>query len=382
MASPLVRRAAEAMLRASGRRHLARISRLAPEQCQRRILYGLLHQAQTTRFGLEHDFRRIRGVADYRRLVPLTTRAELWRDYCQPVFPHLAGATWPAENNLSCGHRSALRTALALIAEARPRRRLLSGAWLFLSDVGPSSRTEGAFLAERLPALLRPYTVASTGIEAEHFAHLPITGLIGPVERLHSLFEQIKQIRGKHSVRDVWPELAVILYTRRPDAVEPAPLRAEVGDDVLFLELIGRSEGSIAIEDPKWGLSRLLFDHGVYFEFVPPDRIGEPRCPRYDIGEIERGIPYELALTSPAGLWACRVGRTVCLERHDPPLVRFIEPALLHPLAASGRRLARRTDLVLPTPPLPAPYPQNAGTPATPPENSSHTPWSILADRG
>jgi hypothetical protein len=361
-------------------------------------LFGLLHQAQATRFGIEHDFHRIRTVADYRRLVPLCTRAELWRDYWQPVYPHLAGATWPADNHrpgslsannptltmraISACHRSALRTALALAADFRPRVRLLSGAWLFLSDEGPSNRTEHTALGERLPALIRPYTVASAEIEAERFAHLPIAGLIGPAERLLLLVEKIKQFRGKRSVRDIWPQLSAILYTRRPLAAPAAQLRAEAGEDVLLLEMIGRSEGPIAIADPRFGLSRLLFDLGVYFEFVPLDQAGEPRCPRYGIDEIDLRVPYELALTSPAGLWSCRLGRTVCFESLDPPLLQFVEPAIPQPAVAGTQRRARRTDLVLPTSPLPASHPQNAGNPAAPPENSSHSPWSILADRG
>ena len=66
----LVRRAAEAVFRAVSRRHLAQFDRLAPARCQARILLGLLHQAQTTRFGRDHDFRRIRTLDDFRR-VPL-----------------------------------------------------------------------------------------------------------------------------------------------------------------------------------------------------------------------------------------------------------------------------------------------------------------------
>jgi hypothetical protein len=155
-----------------------------------------------------------------------------------------------------------------------------------------------------------------------------------------------------------------------------------VGDDVQILEIVGRSEGPIAVEDPRFDSPRLLFDHGVYFEFVPVAQVGEPRCPRYGIEEIELGVSYELAVTSPAGLWACRVGRTVCLQRRDPPLVRFLDKPIPSSTAITEKRPARRTDLVMSTAPLPEPHPQRDGTPAAPPENSFHTPWSALADRG
>jgi hypothetical protein len=389
--SSLVRQTAEAVLTAAARRHLARLDRFAPTRCQRRILLGLVHRALATRFGRDHDFRRIRTIDDYRRLVPLYTRAELWREYWQPVYPHLAGATWPeTPADVQAAHRSALGTALALATHARPRARLLSGALLFLTDEGPSSRTEHAVLAERLPILIRPYSVSSVESEAERFADLPVTALIGPTERLRLLLEEIKQVRGKRCVRDVWPRLAVILHTRRPAEGPAAWLRAEAGDDVLLLEMAGRAEGPIAVEDPRLGLFRLLFDHGVYFEFVPPAQADDPHCPRLGIDEIELGIPYELALTSPAGLWACRIGRIVCLERRDPPLLRFVETAIRKPTSADIRAKVKEQggkmnqevlDSSLILHPSEELHPQSAGTPATLPEKSFHSPWSILADR-
>ncbi len=367
---------------AAGRRHLARLAQLMPARCQRRILLGLVHQALTTRFGIDHDFRRIRTVDDYRRLVPLYNRAELWRDYWQPAYPHLAGATWPGTSAaVHTAHRSALGTALALVANVQPRIHLLSGTLLFLTDEGPSYRTERAVLTQRLPVLIRPYTVSSAEIDAERFAYLPVTALVGPVERLLLLLEEVKQVRGKRCVRDVWPQLSAILYTQRPSDGPVSWLRTETGDDVLLLEMVGRAEGPIAVEDPNHGLLRLLFDHGVYFEFVPPSQADDPRSPRFGIDEIHLGVPYELALTSPAGLWACRVGRAVCLERRDPPLLRFVETAIRKPTAADIQRSTWRTEQILSTHPLTEFHPQSAGTPAAPPERSFHNPWSILADR-
>lgn len=389
--SSLVRRTAEAVLTASCRRHLARLDRLAPGRCQRRILLGLVHQALATRFGIDHDFRRIRTINDYRRLVPLCSRAELWRDYWQPVYPHLTGATWPGTPaDVQVAQRTALGTAFALTSHVRPRARLLSGALLFLTEEGPSSRTEHAHLAERLPILIRPYTVSRIEIEVERFADLPVTGLIGPAERLLLLLEKIKQVRGKRCVRDVWPRLSAILHTRRPSDGPAARLRTEAGDDVLLLEMVGRAEGPIAVEDPRLGLFRLLFDHGVYFEFVQPAQTNDPHCPRFGIDEIELGVPYELALTSPAGLWACRTGRTVCIERRDPPLLRFLSTAIRKPTAADTRVRMQEEggkmnqdvfDSSLILHPSEELHPQSAGTPAVLPEKSSRSPWSILADR-
>jgi hypothetical protein len=224
-------------------------------------------------------------------------------------------------------------------------------------------------LPGRLLPLVRPYARLAGDTPAEYWAKRPITCLAGPVERLLPLLENVKQMRGKDCLRDVWPDLAVILYTRRLTNAPVERLRAEA-EGVLLLETMGRAEGPIAVEDPRYGLSRLLHDHGVYFEFVPPGQAGELRCPRYGIEEMEVGVPYELAVTSPAGLWACRMGRTVCLERRDPPLVRFLDPQPAKPVD---------TRITLP---LQAAHPPIDGSLAAPPENSFHSPWSAPADRG
>jgi hypothetical protein len=398
--SSLVRRTAEALFRTASHRHLARFDRLAPARCQSRILLGLLHQARTTRFGSEHDFRRIRTAADFRRLVPLRTRADLWRQYWQPDYPHLAGATWFGEKDkatkdnaspavsLSClhaAHRHALRTALAFVVDAQPRTRLLSGGLLFPGEEGPSSITDRNNLPERLPALLRPFARMGADTSAERCAHLPVTCLAGSLERLLPLLENVKQVRGKTCVSDVWPGLTAILYTRRSAAVSVDRLRAEA-KGVLLLEMAGRAEGPIAVEDPRHGRMRLLYDHGVYFEFVPPDRVGEPRCPRYGIDEVEMGIPYELVLTSPAGLWACRIGRTVCLESRDPPLLRFLDTAEIVNRESwivdreDNRFTIHDSRFTVHDSPSQL-HPQIADNPAAPPESSFHSPWSVRADR-
>src|SRR5262245_41937289 len=93
--SGVARRLLNALLVGGARRRVVELDHVAPARAQRRILLGLVHQASKTRFGRDHDFHRIRTVEDYRRLVPLRTPAELWRDYWQPAFPQLGGTTWP-----------------------------------------------------------------------------------------------------------------------------------------------------------------------------------------------------------------------------------------------------------------------------------------------
>ena len=379
----VARHATESLLRARSRRLLMRLDQTDAARAQLRTLLGLLDQARTTSFGVAHDFRRIRTAADYRRLVPLTTRTRLWRDAWDPALPHLAGATWPALPSaaLRAANAAALRTALALALHARPQARLLAGRIVWLDDdialspepAHPTPRARDAFGAACLPWELRPHVTADIDPAA------PVACLGGSAARLLKLFEQVRCATGRERVADVWPTLAVVFYSRRLTDPDAAALRAELGDGVLLLEVGALREGVFAVEDPRYGLPRLLPDHGLYFEFVPAADAGRPDPPRFGIGEVECGVPYEIALTSPAGVWACRVGVSVQFERRDPFLVRFVSTLAPAPTLSE---VVMRGDEPRPAVTGPASHRRTAGTPAAPPESFAHNPWSVPVDRG
>lgn len=124
-------------------------------------------------------------------------------------------------------------------------------------------------------------------------------------------------------------------------------------------------ENLVALNDPRYGQLRLLTDHGMFFEFVPCDHRTSQGPPRYTIGEIQRGVSYQIALTAP-GLWANLSDVVVCFDKLKPPLVSRVPPA---------PELARH-------PAIQAPHRPVAGIPAAPPETIVHSPWSIPADPG
>src|SRR5207245_5616378 len=123
---------------------------------------------------------------------------------------------------------------------------------------------------------------------------------------------------------------AAVLYARAAADPERCRLESEIASPgIQCLEMYFRPEGAIAIEDPRHGRLRLLPDHGVYFEFVPVDQVGKPRTERYSAAEVKLGVPYALALSSPAGVWACLVGSIVRFEQQHPPLLHLVETRTL-----------------------------------------------------
>ena len=355
--------------------------------------------------------------------VPLRTPGQLWREYWQPAFPNLAGATWPGpipylaissarqsgpfpyipvSPALWVAQQTAAMTALAFVMHARPHARLCSGRLFFLGSgsmltpLGVPGQAESmeAIAVRQLPAVVQPYAIAPQGLmsgteESDHDRYLaelaersiamPVTCVAGTIDRLTRFFHHARRVTGRERLLDVWPNLAAVLYAGGPGQ---GRLISEIGNKaVLALEMFLRPEGAIGLEDPRHGSLRLLPDHGVYFEFVPIDQIDKPRAPRYSAAEVKIGVPYALAVSSAAGVWACLVGSVVQFERRDPPLLRLLDmPAIFdrsRPLLATP---------VKPTP-APRPFPTQVphqriiGMPAAPPRKLFRTFSSTLADR-
>jgi hypothetical protein len=79
----------------------------------------------------------------------------------------------------------------------------------------------------------------------------------------------------------------------------------------------------VGTEDPRYGLLRLIPDHGLFFEFVPVDELDQDLPARHTVADLVPGVQYAVVLTTCAGLWSYVLGDTVCFAQRHPPLFRF-----------------------------------------------------------
>jgi hypothetical protein len=350
----------DALLRRQARRHLVDLDHQDTGRCQARILRGLVHRAQSTPFGRDHDFRRIRSPDDFRRLVPLCRSDDTQRN------GQLTEAGMPPA--VASGHYQAAIAALAFVGASRPPARPLLGGLQFMPT---TQRASQAALA-RMPLLRR-------------FLHdRRPTVAVGPVHELVQWFAENQRGIGADGVVAPRSELAVVIYSRRPNDPDRADLINALGmsPGPLLLEACWRAEGAIAVEDPRHNLLRLLTDHGVYFEFVPVEEVDQPEPVRHTADKIEPGVAYRVAMTSAAGVWASLTDITVRFERRDPPLLQRLE---VQPAAPVGGEHAHRDQRLIPSPPHPfmaqPPHPRNGDSLARRPGSFGRSPWSARADR-
>jgi GH3 auxin-responsive promoter len=162
--SKLSRRAADALFGCYARHRVGRVDGLAVGDVQAKTLHWLVRHAQNTRFGREHDFGRIRTVAEYQERVPLRDYEAFWQHFWEPAFPNLSGVTWPGPIPylaLSSGttsgatkyipvspamlasNRKAALTSLSWFRAAFPNKALFAGRMFFLGGSTDLKRVRG-----------------------------------------------------------------------------------------------------------------------------------------------------------------------------------------------------------------------------------------------
>lgn len=364
-AIPPIRAAVNTAFQAYSRRRTKRLAGADPVKIQQATLFRLLRAARNTRFGRDHCFGLIGSVSHFQLTVPLRTYEDLWREYLRDQYPIFENLTWPGRVPflaLTSGttqgatkyipvtkamQRSNVRASKTLIAHhmtARPKSRLFHGKLFFLggsTDLecpggGVRQGDLSAIAAMQINEFLRPYTFPPLDLAlesdwdrkltllAERSLKEPITLVGGVPSWLLMLFDRLKDLSGKDTLAEIWPQLELVVH----GGVKFDPYRSAfeqvLGDPSIRLqETYPCSEGFVAFGDPKTDLLRLVFDHGLFYEFVPVDELESPNPTRHWLGTAEVGVNYAIVLSTCAGMWAHVVGDTVRFESLDPPLLTF-----------------------------------------------------------
>ncbi len=363
--STIVRRVADAGLTRYAFMRVRELDRLDLVRTQRRELMRIVSRARDTKFGRDHRFAEIQCVADYQRRVPLRTYEQLWKDYLALAYPRLQGVTWPefipyyalssgttsgatkyipVTRQMVASNKKAALTNLAYFLHQHPQAPIFRGRIFFLGgSTDLKENLDGSLYgdlsgisAREVPDPLLPYfypppEVALLGewekkvqLLAEHSAKMPITAISGVPSWLLTLFDHLKQVTGKNHIADIWPTLQLVIHGGAMFEPYRRVFRDVIGnDEVVFQDTYPSSEGYVAVEDLRYCMLRLIPDHGIFFEFVPAEELGQDRPRRHTVADLDVGVNYAVVLTTCAGLYSYIIGDTVRFERRDPPLLHF-----------------------------------------------------------
>jgi GH3 auxin-responsive promoter len=371
------------LLRVYARRRCAGLAVLDACQAQEGELLRLVRHAAATRFGRDHGFEAIRGVADFQRQVPLRRYEDFWRDYWQAAFPRLIDVSWPGvipyfalssgtttgetkhipvSPAMNASNRRAALDLLVFHVAARPASRILAGKNFMLGgstdlvELAPGIRTGdlSGIAANEVPFWARPRYFPSRRdallvnweAKIDRLARLSldedIRSIGGTPSWLLLFFAKLAELRPDlpRHLASYYPNLQLLIH----GAVNFAPYEQQfrellAGSRAELREVYAASEGFIAAADCGSGEGlRLMVDNGLFYEFVPLGEIDAARPSRHWLAGIEPGVNYAVVLSSCAGLWAYVLGDTVKFVTRDPPRL-LITGRLSYTLSAFGEHL-------------------------------------------
>lgn len=334
-------------------------------------LLRILSGARSSEFGRIHNFDRIRSYEQFRNAVPVSDydsvepairrmmRGEpnVLVDGTVTYFANSSGTSHLGrpkylpitETQIQQQKGSASDAVLRYLAHSRDRdtlRGFLLGLFppLEMNRQGAAViTTNPALMFSRLPfaarmislprspALTEPDYGRKLEILAREYFDYDVRMLMGTTCWFSLLFDKLFQEarrRGRRlqSVREVWPHLKLLIGGGVAAAPYLPVIERCMGDRAFTLvDTYNATEGGIfAVSDHSEHPGLLLIpDRGVFFEFVPADRLDTPEEARIPIWEAEPERTYAVLVTTPSGLYSYSVGDLVRFRSTRPLRLEF-----------------------------------------------------------
>lgn len=333
-----------------------------PEETQENVLNGLLARASDTEWGNKYKFSSIACLREYQNRVPIQTYEDLI-PFVERVRKGEKDVLWPGEvrwfakssgttstkskfipitreSLVDCHYRGAKDT-LAIYTKNYNDTKIYNGKGLILGGSHSIDNFSNYSLIGDLSAILienAPFWVDMIRIpdkkialledfeeKLDHLTRLTVNENVTSISGVPSwylvLIKQILNYTGKTDMHQVWPNLEVFFH----GGINFTPYREQFktfikGDRMNYMESYNASEGFFGLQDdPATGDMLLMLDLGVFYEFIPSDKIGSDNPPVYSIGEVSKGVSYAMVISTNGGLWRYMIGDTIkftCLRPH------------------------------------------------------------------
>lgn len=323
---------------------------------QEKLLLSLIHTAQKTLFGREHDFENIRSVkdfqervtiADYEGLKPYIERMKkgqaniLWTgvpEYFAKTSGTTSGSKYiPISSEGMPFQVKGAQSALFHYIARKGNADFVNGKMIFLQGspeleeiFGIKTGRLSGIVAHHIPDYLQKNRLPSWRTNMMEDWEAKVDKIVEETEKenmtlisgippwLIMYFEKLTEKHGR-KIRQLFPNLQLIVT----GGVNYEPYRAKMeellGGPTDIVQTFPASEGFFAFQDDytKEGLL-LLTDHGIFYEFIPLESYGKPGAKRLTLKEVELHKDYALILTTNSGLWAYSIGDVVRFISKNP----------------------------------------------------------------
>ena len=325
-----------------------------PVQAQNSIFKRLLSAGESTQYGKEYEFARIKSTEDYGKKVPLTDYRQL-KPY---ILRMMAGeknvlwntpVTWFAKSSgttagkskfipvsvecLQQCHYRGLKDVTLTYIRNYPDSKLLSGKSLTLggsnelheSRSGTRFGDLSAVMIQNTPFYVEPVRVPSRKIAlipdfeekvnaiAEQAVKKNVVGFAGTPAWNLVLMKKVLERSGKNDLSEVWPNLEVFFHggvSFKPYVEQYK--RLIPSSEMRYMETYNASEGFFALQDNPLSDDLLLMpDVGIFYEFMPVSEQGKAFPETKTMGEAETDVNYAMIISTNAGLWRYLIGDTI-----------------------------------------------------------------------
>ena len=339
-----------------------------PDGCQEKVFSHLLTKAKDTEFGRKYGFGDDISVSTYKQRVPVSSYEDIY-PFIERAIKGEANIFWPgkvewfskssgttndkskfipmSDETLEETHFKAGRDMLTVYFDMNPESKLLSGKSISIAgshELLPGSKSRAgdlsAVLVENLPTFFElvrtPKKKVALMSEWESKIDLmatqsmveDVTGFAGVPTWTLVLINRIFEKLGKkdRNLFDVWPNLEVFFH----GGVNFEPYRAQFeallpGKQMHYMNIYNASEGYFGFQDDFSRNDLLLLpDHGIFYEFVPIEEVGEPFPTSHCLEEVELGRTYAMVISTNAGLWRYAIGDTVEFTDKNPFRFRIV----------------------------------------------------------
>jgi len=348
------------------RLHQIELFKKYPFDVQQEVFSKLVDQATRTTWGIQYGYDSIYSIEDYQQRVPISTYED-FKPYISRLIEGEQNLVWPSEikwfaksagttsdkskfipvsyEALEDCHIRGGKDVIAIYTKERPENGILKGKTLTLGGSAEINKFSNqsyfgdlsAVIIENLPfwaQIIRTPTVEIALIPdfeeklekiVKHTATDNVTGIAGVPSWNLVLLNAILDYTGKTNILEVWPNLELFTH----GGVSFAPYREQYkklipSEKMNYLETYNASEGFFGIQDK---LDRddmlLMLDLGVFYEFIPLEKLEDPNPPIYTVGEVEKGINYAIIISTNGGLWRYMIGDTVVFTSLFPHRIKI-----------------------------------------------------------
>ena len=347
-----------------------------PVVAQQKVFKQLIRKAKNTRFGIDHDFDKIKNHSDFTTHVPIRDYEDL-KPYVDQVVKGNENILWPGKplyfaktSGTTSGakyipltkesmpfHIQAARNAILLYIHETGKADFVDRKMIFLQGSPILEEKNGiklgrlsGIVAHFVPKYLQKNRMPSlktnciedweTKVDAivNETINEDLSVISGIPSWVQMYFEKLSG-KAQKPVGEIFKNFNLFIY----GGVNYEPYRAKfenlIGRKVDSIELFPASEGFFAYQDSQKEKGMLLLlDAGIFYEFVKSDEFHVENARRYTIGEVEIGVNYVLIISTNAGLWAYNIGDTVQFTSTKPYRL-IVSGRIKHYISAFGEHV-------------------------------------------